>query len=179
MSSQLFRAPSASQEAAATSTRIVVVTFPTGSAITQVVWTFQEDPAVVIPAISLPVRHRDLNDQRLDTRINRSHFASACSSFLYAACEVKLKCLRRPNRASLLLVISNKAIPVRSYFHSLAHKCHIPLQALSSCTTTAILTEHDPRSLDYCTTLPPEKISRLRFSEIVVVFHVPYLSTQL
>jgi hypothetical protein len=122
MSSQLFRSPSASQEAAATSTRIVVVTFPTGSAITQVVWTFQEDPSVVIPAISLPVRHRDLNDQRLDTRINRSHFASACSSFLYAACEVKLKCLRRPNRASLLLVISNKAIPVRSYFHSLAHQ---------------------------------------------------------
>lgn len=100
MLSQLFRALSAFQEAAAVSTRIVVVSFPPGSAITQVVWTFQEDPAVVIPAISLPVRHRDLNDQHLDTRINRSHFASACSSFIHAACEVNLKCLRRPSRAS-------------------------------------------------------------------------------
>ena len=122
MLSQLFRALSAFQEAAAVSTRIVVVSFPPGSAITQVVWTFQEDPAVVIPAISLPVRHRDLNDQHLDTRINRSHFASACSSFIHAACEVNLNVCAALVVRALLLVISNKAIAARSYFHSLAHQ---------------------------------------------------------
>jgi|SRR5690242_21471734 len=53
--------------------------------------------------LALLVRHRDLSDQRSDTRFRSLHIASACSLSEGAACQAMLKSLRRPGRARLPL----------------------------------------------------------------------------
>lgn len=89
--------------AAAVSARIAAAAFPAGSAKMHVFWALQGTPPSSSLPLAQPVRHRDLSDQRSDTRFRSLHIASACSSSEDAACQATLKSLRRPNRARLAL----------------------------------------------------------------------------